>query len=108
MGEVDIDLQVHNKLMLCLRGVKVQEVELYQILLGSDVLRGTNGVLGGTSVNTGDNVLWRDTRNGVTYETKVLNPCGPVGVSHMVMGTSDGTTTQSAAAPPRTSALGAT
>ena len=67
VGEVDIDLQVHNKLMLCLRGVKVQEVELYQILLGSDVLRGTNGVLGGTSVNTGDNVLWRDTRNGVAY-----------------------------------------
>jgi hypothetical protein len=73
-----MDLQVHPKVVLHLRGVKVQDLEMYQLILGTDVLSGAHGLLEGTGVFSGSHVMWK-MADGTKYETKVLNQKGPAG-----------------------------
>ena len=80
---------------------------MYQILLGSDVLRGSKGITGGAGVYPGDKVIWTEARHGNTYTTRLVNPTGPVGSLPTVLGTDSleaqrGTTTTTTPGPATT------
>ena len=60
-GEVDLELAVHPLLSLHLTGVKVQDMgDMYQFLLGADILRGASGILEEVQVVPDSRVEWFD------------------------------------------------
>ena len=50
----------------------------YQFILGSDILRGSAGLLNKVSVSPGADVIWDCARTNTIYRTPVTNPIGPV------------------------------